>query len=156
MGLTTRDIEILRAADTITFQGNQSTHQMIARLSYGNPLNTTGADRDHVIPVFGYVVVFGPSEASETTTTLAANARASAMVSASPLTQTWAGLLRPRDEPVLVWWADNTSDELRQMDLACDELHLAIYRHQRERSRFHVAARVTAAQSTDRMIRIES
>jgi hypothetical protein len=42
------------------------------------------------------------------------------------------------------------------MDLANDELYLAIYRNRRERSRFHVAARITAAASTDRMIRIES
>jgi hypothetical protein len=105
--------------------------------------------------VFGYVVRFATDQTRETTTTLVANARASAMVSASTLTQTWAGLLRPRDEPVLVWWADNTSEELRAMDLASDELHLAIYRNHRERSRFHVAVRVTSALSNDRMIRIE-
>ena len=156
MGLTARDIEIIRAADTITFQGDGSTHQMIARLNYQNLHNTTGRDQDHAIPVFGYVVKFGLSEAKEATATLVANARVSAMVSASPLTKTWASLLRPRDEPVLVWWADNTSEELRQMDLASDELHLAIFRNHRERSRFHVAVRVTAAESTGRMIRIEA
>lgn len=105
--------------------------------------------------MYGYVVMFGATEPREMTTTLVTNARASAMVSASPLTQTWTGVLRLRDEPVLVWWADNTTEELRQMDLANDELYLAIYRNRRERSRFHVAARITAAEATDRMIRIE-
>ncbi len=155
MGITAKDIEILRHADTITFEGNRGAHQMVARLSYRNPHNRSGTDQDHVIPVYGYVVLFGTSEPREMTTTLVTNARASAMVSASPLTQTWTGVLRLRDEPVLVWWADNTTEELRQMDLANDELYLAIYRNRRERSRFHVAARITAAESTERMIRIE-
>jgi hypothetical protein len=99
MGLTARDIEILRAADTITFHGHHSIHQLIARLSYQNPHNTTGHDQDHAIPVFGYVVMFSRSEEKEPATTLAVNARAFAMVSASPLTKTWASLLRPSDGP---------------------------------------------------------
>src|SRR6266511_823230 len=148
MGITAKDIEILRHADTITFEGNRGAHQMVARLSYRNPHNRSGSDQDHVIPVYGYVVMFGATEPREMTTTLVTNARASAMVSASPLTQTWTAVLRLRDEPVLVWWADNTTEELRQ-------LYLAIYRNRRERSRFHVAARITAAESTERMIRIE-
>lgn len=156
MGITATDIEILRRADSITFEANRSSHQMVARLGYRNPHNRTGVDQDHVIPVYGYVVLFGPTEPRDLTTTLATNAHAAAMVSASPLTQTWTGVLRLRDEPVLVWWADNTTQELRQMDLVNDELYLAIYRNRRERSRFHVTARVTATESTDRMIRIET
>lgn len=156
MGITAKDIEILRHADTITFEGNRGAHQMVARLSYRNPHNRSGTDQDHVIPVYGYVVLFGTSEPREMTTTLVTNARASAMVSASPLTQTWTGVLRLRDEPVLVWWADNTTEELRRMDLANDELYLAVYRNRRERWRFHVAARITTAESTDRMIRTET
>jgi hypothetical protein len=129
---------------------------MIARLSFENIHNTNGRDQDHTIPAFGYVVLFSQSESEESATTLVTNARAFTMVSAGVPITTWASLLRPRDEPVLIWWADNTTDELRQMDLANDELHLAIYRHRRERYRFHVAARVTAADSTHRMVRVES
>jgi hypothetical protein len=155
MGLTAQDVEVLRTADTYTFQGNQTGHQIIARLSDGNPDNSTGRDQDHVIPVFGYVVLFSSAHAGATATSIVTNTRAFTMISRNVLTETWTSLLRRGDEPVLVWWANRTSEELQRMDLANDELYLAIYRHRREHSRFHVAARVTAADSNERMIRVE-
>ena len=156
MGLTLHDIRVLRRADQIAFRNDGSSHEILATLADQNASNQTGLDYENQIPVFGHVAVLsypGDTDVAQTATTT--HARAYALVQASIATRTWTDLLQVGDEPALVWWANNTPADLRQMGLVFDELHLSIYRDRQERRRFYITARVCRADAPDRMIRLD-
>jgi len=163
MGLTELDIQILRQADALTFRDDASTHEIRATLRDRSQGDQSGQEFEHHIAVSGYVAVFRHPDntgvaRSRTMTSARAfatsNARGVAMVPASMATYTWVNLLQAGDGLVLLWSANNTPSELREMGLAHDELHLSVFREQREWYRFLVAARVCRTDAADRMIRL--
>jgi hypothetical protein len=81
-------------------------------------------------------------------------ARGVVTVPGGTATHTWTNLLQAGDELVLIWSANNTPRDLRRMGLVHDELHLSVFREQREWYRFYVAARVSRTDAGDRMIRL--
>ena len=163
MGLTELDIQILRQADALAFRDDGAAHEIVATLHERSQGDQTGGDYAHQIAVSGFVTVFWyPADTdvarSRTMTSAHAfatsDARGVAMVVGSVVTHTWINLLQEGDELVLIWSANNTPRDLRQMGLAHDELHLSVFRDQREWYRFYIAARVCRTDAADRMIRI--